>query len=54
MRWKPLLIGVVIGALAGLFMGKSQTTGSNPMGITGGFARPFQYKVDPGKGVRGG
>ena len=44
---------MAIGAVAGWFMGK-KATGGNPMGITGQFARPFQYKTDTGKGVRGG
>lgn len=54
MNWKALAIGVAIGAAAGFFMGKGQVTGKNPVGITGSFARPFQFKTDPGKGVRGG
>jgi hypothetical protein len=51
---KFFIIGLVIGAGAGLFMGKSATSGKNPAGITGTFARPFQYGIDQGKGVRGG
>ena len=52
MRW--FIIGAVIGAGVGLLMGKSQTSGGNILGITGTFARPFQYGIDQGKGVRGG
>jgi uncharacterized membrane protein YeaQ/YmgE (transglycosylase-associated protein family) len=53
MKWKPLMIGAVIGAIAGMFMsGKGK--GANPLGITGSMGRPFQYRVDPGKNVRGG
>lgn len=54
MRWRPLIIGAVIGAVAGMFMGQKSTGGSNPTGITGGFATPYQAKIDTGKGVRGG
>jgi hypothetical protein len=55
MNLKPILIGLVIGAIAGWFMGASQAKGGgNPLGITGSFARPFQWKTDTGKGVRGG
>jgi len=56
MKWKPIMVGVVIGAIAGWFMGKGQSSkgGANPLGITGSFARPFQWKTDPGKSVRGG
>lgn len=56
MKLKPLIIGAVIGAALGWFMGASQSkgAGNNPLGITGRFARPFQYGIDPGKGVRGG
>jgi hypothetical protein len=58
MKVKPLIIGAVIGAIAGWFMGaKSGSTasgGRNPLGITGTFAQPFQSGIDTGKGVRGG
>ena len=55
MRWKPLIIGAVIGAAAGFLMGGGKVSGTtNPLGITGKFAAPFQAKMDPGKGVRGG
>jgi uncharacterized membrane protein YeaQ/YmgE (transglycosylase-associated protein family) len=54
-KLRPLIIGAVIGAAAGWFMGAKARGGStNPLGITGQFARPFQYGIDPGKGVRGG
>ncbi len=53
MKLKPILIGFVIGAAAGWFMG-AKAKGGNVMGITGTFARPFQFGTDPGKGVRGG
>lgn len=54
MKWQPILIGAAIGAIVGWFMGSSQAKGGNPLGITGSFARPFQYKTDPGTNVRGG
>lgn len=56
MKLKPLIIGAVIGAVAGWFMGAKSggRTGANPLGVTGGFARPFQFGIDPGKGVKGG
>lgn len=55
MRWKPLIIGAVVGAVAGFFMGGGQASvGGNNLGITGKFAAPYQAKMDPGKGVRGG
>jgi hypothetical protein len=54
MNWKPIIVGVAIGAALGFLMGKGQVQGKNPVGITGTFARPFQFGVDTGKGVRGG
>jgi len=55
MKWQPLIIGAVIGAVAGWFMGAGQKKGGrNPLGVTGGFARPYQAGIDTGKGVRGG
>lgn len=58
MKVKPLIIGAVIGAIAGWFMGaKSGSTakgGRNPLGVTGGFATPFQYGIDTGKNAKGG
>jgi uncharacterized membrane protein YeaQ/YmgE (transglycosylase-associated protein family) len=53
MKLRPLIIGLVIGAAAGWFMG-TKGKGANALGITGSFARPFQFGIDPGKGVRGG
>jgi hypothetical protein len=53
MKWRPILVGAIIGAAVGWFMG-SKSVGANPLGITGKFARPFQYGFDTGKGVRGG
>jgi hypothetical protein len=59
MKLKPILIGAAIGAIAGYFMGAKQTgskggRGANPLGVTGQFARPFQYGVDTGKMGKGG
>jgi hypothetical protein len=53
MKIKPILIGAAIGAVAGWLMGMN-AKGGNALGITGGFARPFQAGIDTGKGVRGG
>jgi hypothetical protein len=53
MKLKPLIIGAIIGAVAGYFMG-AKATGGNVLGITGKFAQPFQAGIDTGKGVRGG
>jgi hypothetical protein len=55
---KPILIGAAIGAVAGWLMGASQAKGGgagrNPLGVTGQFARPFQYGIDTGKMGKGG
>lgn len=43
-HWMALGFGLVVGAGLGWFMG-SKARGGNTMGITGGFAAPFQAKV---------
>jgi hypothetical protein len=54
MKFKPLIIGAVIGAAVGWFMGAKAARGGNALGITGSFARPFQFGIDTGKGAKGG
>ena len=58
MKLKPLIIGAVIGAALGWFMGASAHKGGSKNiaggGITGKFAAPFQANIDSGKGLRGG
>jgi hypothetical protein len=53
MKFRPLIIGMVIGAAAGWFMG-SKAKGGNTLGVTGQFARPFQWGIDNGKMGKGG
>jgi len=54
MKLKPLIIGAVIGAIAGWFMGsQSNSTAANPQGITGSFAAPWQTG-NGGKTIIGG
>lgn len=47
MKWRPLIVGAIIGGVAALFLAKGK--GGNTNGITGQFAKPFQYGIDTGK-----
>jgi hypothetical protein len=55
MKWRPLIIGGVLGAALALFVGMGQKGGAtNPLGITGKPNQPYQFRTDAGQGVRGG
>ena len=55
MKWKPLIVGAIIGAVVASFVGMGQKGGAqNPLGVTGRPNQPYQFGIDAGKGVRGG
>jgi hypothetical protein len=43
-HWTAFGVGILVGAALGFWMG-SKPAGANPLGITGGFAKPFQSKI---------